>query len=126
MTTISKIAKRAPILASCDYFGTIERGMYKEHTLSNPKADYRTVFQPFAWNYIDAVNSLHEWIQENAWCIDEYPKCKFELFKMTNRLDKHGDYIRVRLYSITANKAKMLLFSDFKTALATQKLEKSW
>jgi hypothetical protein len=95
--------KEHPVfLADCDYIGYID-GTYKKHLLGNCSSD------TFGIDFAKAVNDLHEWIKEHSHLIEEYPKCKFNLYISDGSLDKYDDAIRKKVYTISARKAKKLL-----------------
>jgi hypothetical protein len=98
--------KERPIfIAFCDHFGVIDGIItYKDWCINN------VCGSTFATSFKDAVNYLHEWIEENRWCINEYPKCKFEIEIIDGTFNERLDeVIRKKVYSITANKSKKLL-----------------
>lgn len=107
MTTTDYIipTKNRPVFtAHCDYFGRIDGVItYKDWTIGDIGGD------TFATSFKDAVNYLHEWIEENKWCIEEYPKCKFIIEMIDGSLDKRRDIIYKNVYTISASKAKKLL-----------------
>ena len=52
---------------------------------------------------------MHKWIQDNPEFINEYPKSKFTIEAIDGSLRKDGDYASVKVYEITAAKAKKYL-----------------
>jgi len=87
--------------ACCDYIGNIG-GIYKDHLVGNCCSD------TFGLNYKDSINGLHEWILDNKSIIEEYPKCKFDLYLIDGTIE-HEQAKEVKVYSISARKAKKLL-----------------
>lgn len=102
--------KHMVFTASCNYFGSIERGLYKEWAIVYNEEGGQLIGDTFATSFTDAVNYLHEWIQENEWCVKDYPKCIFTIESINGKLDKHEEILRRKVYSISAAKAKRLLF----------------
>ena len=95
--------------ANCTAFGTIETGMYK-HWNVKKEGVINQVGATFACNFADAVNLLHEWIKENAEYVNEYPaKISFNIEVIDGSIDKYGDVNYLKVYSITAAKAKKYL-----------------
>lgn len=108
MTDSSKyiqISKSNPVfVAECDHFGTIERvGAYKPAIIED--------HMYFTWDikYTWAIVALHEWIQANYPILNEYPKAKFSIAIVDGSKDKHGEFTRKNVYSISSSKAKRLL-----------------
>lgn len=94
--------KENPVfLAECDYFGYID-GIYKRHLVGNCVSD------TFGIDFTKSVNDLHEWIKESE-AVTDYPKCKFNLYVKDGTLDKDGDSIMKKVYTISASKAKRFL-----------------
>lgn len=89
--------------ATCSYFGTIETNVYKNALIGN------TTTSVFACSYVEAITELHNWIETNWWCIDENPKCKFEIMMLDGSVDKYGEIERRAVYTISARKAGKLL-----------------
>jgi hypothetical protein len=95
--------KESPIfIATCDYFGRIEAGPYKDFEVGDCRG------RTFGTNYAKAVNDLHEWIKENSWAVCEYPKCKFTI-EMVDGSIEHDQYASQVVYTISAAKAKKFL-----------------
>ena len=84
--------------AECDYFGYIETGVYKDALMSN------TTTSVFEISFMGAVNELHKWIKENEYILNEYPKCKFNIYAVDGCNDKFGDYIMKKVYTISVKK----------------------
>ena len=97
--------KKNPVYtAECDYFGYIETEFYKDLFVNN------SYCSTFALNYKDAVNKLHEWIIDNKNILNEYPKCKFNISLVDGTIDKYNNKKEKKVYTISAIKAKKLLF----------------
>lgn len=90
--------------AHCDYFGYIELPTYKNTLVNN------CTISTFATSYASAIERLHEWIKENEWSLREHPKATYEISAIDGRVDKYGDAIRVKVYSISTAKAIKYLF----------------
>lgn len=99
-STITPTKKNPTFTASCTYFGAIENGSYKNTEVNNSTTD------TFAISFAEAVTELHNWIKLNDWAVLENPKCKFEIYSIDGTLDKWGETKRVKVYSISAAKAK--------------------
>lgn len=100
--------KKSPVFAAmCDHFGYIERGLYKEADIHN------SILSVFATSFADGVASLHEYLisDDGKWVVETYPKAKFELYAYDGTVDKYGDAKSVRVYSISASKAKKYITS---------------
>jgi hypothetical protein len=95
-------------VASCDYFGYIEESTWKDYLVETSRGD--SVGRTFALHYKQAVNRLHEWIQENPEVLASYPKCKFDILLVDGTYDKFDSAIQKKVYTISATKAKQLLF----------------
>lgn len=96
--------KKYPVyIAECDYFGYIETSYYKNSNVNG------SICSTFELRYKDAVNKLHEWIIEGKDILNEYPKCKFNIYLVDGTMDKYGTK-RKKVYTISAVKAKKLLF----------------
>ena len=93
--------KNPTFTASCDYFGYIERGLYK--STFAPKAN--CTVDTFALTYTEAVTELMKWISENAWIIEENPKCKFTIYMNTGAADRHGNIYMEPVFIISASRA---------------------
>ena len=63
----------------------------------------------FAISFANAVERLHEWICENNWAVQEYPKAVFGIEVIDGTLDRRGEIRRVEVYRISAGKAKKYL-----------------
>lgn len=101
--------KKSPVfVAQCDWFGFIEENLWKEYLVNTPDGGH--IGRTFAIRYHDAVNGLHEWIKENPETLKEYPKCKFDILLVDGSWDRHNDPVRKKVYTISAAKAKQLLF----------------
>ena len=101
--------KKNPIfIASCDYFGYIEESTCKEYLVNTP--DGGTIGRTFALHYKEAINRLHEWIQENPEVLKSYPKCKFTVSLVNGTYDRFNSPVQKKLYTLSASKAKQLLF----------------
>lgn len=97
--------KQNPVFqATCDYFGSIELPMYKNALIGN------TTTATFALDYIESVARLHEWLKENEWLMKENPKATYEIFSMDGSVDKYGEIVRFRVYSISTWKAKKFIW----------------
>lgn len=97
--------KKNPVYtAECDYFGYIETRFYKDLIVNN------SICSTFELNYKNAVNKLHEWIIDNKNVLNEYPKCKFNIELIDGTINKYNGTKRKKVYTISANKAKKLLF----------------
>ncbi len=95
--------KKNPVFtAECDWFGYVP-GIYKDHLAGN------CISPTFGLYFKDAVNALHEWIEENPETLTDYPKCRFTLCLVDGSLNKSGDSRRQKVYTISARKAKKLL-----------------
>ena len=101
---ITPTKKNILFKAECDYFGYIENTIYKDMLIGN------CVTSTFATSYIDAVNMLHEWIKENDWVKKEYPKAKFNIYSVDGSLDKNGERLDKKVYTISASKAKKFIW----------------
>lgn len=111
MTTQDYIrpTKKSPVfIAVCDWFGNIEEERYKDYEI---KTDgYWCVGSTFGISFRGSVNRLHEWIQDNPTVVKDYPKCKFEIYLLDGTVTKDKSN-QVKVYSISASKAKKLLLS---------------
>ena len=102
--------KQSPVfVATCDYFGYIEELRYKDYSIADEADNCQHVGRTFGIHFKDAVNRLHEWIQDNPHVIKEYPKCKFDIFLLDGSMDRYQTK-QVKVYTISARKAKQLLF----------------
>ena len=111
MTTQDYITptKESPIfVAECDWFGFIGGSLYKEYIVN--ENDGQSCGETFSLHFKDSVNRLHEWIENNENTLKEYPKCKFNIYMINGSLDKDGRKKYEKVYTITASKAKKLLF----------------
>ena len=97
--------KQRPVFAAVhDYFGYIERGFYKDSLVRSHLST------TFALSYADAVNALHEWIQQNPDNVLEYPKATMTIYSLDGRWDaKNSLPVRTKVYEIKASKAKKYL-----------------
>lgn len=96
--------KSNPIFkAECDYFGYIETNVYKDALMRNNTTSV------FEISFMDSVNELHKWIKENEYILNEYPKCKFNIYAVDGSCDKFGEYVMKKVYTISATKAKKYL-----------------
>lgn len=96
---------RPTFTADCDYFGYIERNVYKYTYVEKANCTVNT----WATSYRDAVNSLLEWIEENPHILEEYPKAKFNIDMYTGGVNKHGEMYRESVFQISAYRAKRVL-----------------
>ena len=100
-------SKLSPIfVAECDYFGFIEDSIYKDYMIEYD--DCQSIGRTFALYYKDAVNNLHEWLQNNSYILKEYPKAKFNIY-MVDGTSLRGQTTRIKVYTISAAKAINLL-----------------
>ena len=97
--TIIPTKENPTFIATCSNFGSIT-GQYKATEVNGCEMD------TFGINFVDTINDLHQWIKENQWCIEESPKCKFEIYAVDGSVDKHGEAKWSKLYTISASKAK--------------------
>ena len=102
--------KKSPVFtAENDWFGFIESSLWKQHLVEGPD-DLGSLGNTWATNYLDALRYLHEWIQENTFILDEYPKAKFTIRLVdgswNHKLNQKKEEI---VYTISARKAKRLL-----------------
>jgi hypothetical protein len=98
---ITPTTKNPTFTAVCDYFGSIERGIYAQ-TFSE-KAN--CCVDTFALSYEEAVTELMKWIKENAWCIKENPTCKFYIEMNTGAVDKFDEVYAEKVFIISAYRA---------------------
>lgn len=107
--------KQSPIfVATCDYFGYIEEKHYKDYLVeaqdSRTGQTIQLVGRTFATSYANAVNRLHEWIVEHPEVIKDYPKSKFDILLVDGSVDRFDSTNQEKVYTISARKAKRLLF----------------
>ena len=96
--------------AECDYFGFIECGAYKMHSVQSPNEEWETIGDTWAIGYHDAIVNLHEWIRDNPQVLKDYPKAKFHIRLVDGRWNQKLDQKREEtVYTISAKKAKRLL-----------------
>jgi hypothetical protein len=110
MTTADHITptKEDPVFnAYNDWFGFISNGLYKDYMVDT--GDCLSCGHTFGVRFAKAVNDLHQWITENEWVFAEYPKSKFGIEMIDGSLKK-GEVKYVKVYEISAAKAKKLLF----------------
>jgi len=101
--------KESPVfVAYNDYLGRIERSLYKEWEIK--EKDCWSCGTTFALRFTDAIVELHKWIQDNEAFINEYPKSNFYIEVVNGSIDKKGNVVHTKVYSITAKKAKQYLF----------------
>jgi len=105
---ITPTKDRPVFRAVCTYFGYIENRRYKRWEV--PSDNGTLCGDTFAVSYEDAISMLHEWIKENRSVLVDYPKASFELYVFYGKLDKYGESIIEKVYSISAKKAKKFLF----------------
>jgi len=95
--------KEKPVFkAECDFFGYID-GPYKDHIIGN------CVSNTFGVDFAMSINYLHKWIKDSD-AINNWPKCKFNLYVIDGSTDKYGDPVMKKVYTISASKAKKYLF----------------
>lgn len=102
--------KQSPVfVAECDYFGFIEEGFYKDYCIESNNCSHCGA--TFELHYTDAIISLHKWIKEHRYVLDEYPKCNFNIYLVDGTMNTKWDQQKeTKVYSISAKKAKQLLF----------------
>ena len=104
-----QIKKGSKVFIACnDYFGFFGSGIYKMWNVKNGENSHYG--ETFALNFKEAVNMLHEYIQENEYMIKEYPKTKYSIYMIDGTMNKYGEVNFKEVYSITTAKAKKLLF----------------
>lgn len=87
-----------------DYFGYIERGCYKDSLVKNHTTT------TFATSYADAVNALHEWIQQDPDKVVKCPKATMTIYSLDGSWDAKDDLpVRTKVYEIKASKARKYL-----------------
>ncbi len=110
MTTnvITPTKETRVFIAYCDHFGYINTEYYKDWEIRNGEGIICTG-GTFAISFANAVERLHEWICENNWAVQEYPKAVFGIEVIDGTLDRRGEIRRVEVYRISAGKAKKYL-----------------
>ena len=104
--------KQYPVFtAECDHFGFIEEPLYKSFLVEDNEGS-GSIGHTFALDFTNAIIRLHAWIKNNPHVVNEFPKCKFNLYLINGTIDKklcqrHEE----KVYSISAKKAKKLLLS---------------
>ncbi len=97
--------KESPVFtAHCDAWGYIETGMYKDAEMNN------CLVRVFALDYIDSINMLHEWIKKNKEGLLTYGNLNFDIHALNGDVNKSGDYISKKVYSISLSKVKKYIF----------------
>jgi len=103
-----KPTKQNPVfVAKNSYWGYIEQNVYKMWNVKNEQ--YNLVGCTFAVNYADAINNLHDWIIENKGILNEVPKCNFTIQCVDGTVNKFGEPVYKKVYTISASKAKKYL-----------------
>ena len=97
--------KENPVfVAHCSAFGNIEHKLYKQWLIKD------SCGVTFAIKYKDAVNRLHEWIEEKKGWLRTESNCKFEIFIIDGSFDETWSTpIYKKVYSISSRKALELL-----------------
>lgn len=106
MKATEKFYKETPFFtASCDHFGYIDRGQYKDVQV----LEDGLVMEPYSYDFTEAITALHNWIEKNL-DSDTKGKVKFEIRRIDGTIDKKwDDQIGEELvYSITASKARKI------------------
>ncbi len=101
--------KESPVfVAECDWFGFIE-GIYKDFLIETENVS--SCGQTFGIHYDKAITDLHTWIKENPKVLEDYPKCKFNLYLVDGSYDSKTDRRKEqKIYTISAKNAKRFLF----------------
>ncbi len=95
--------KERPVFVSINtYTGYKINGCYKDWELQTEKS--LRVGDTTALNLTDAIRETHEYIKENQEYIEEF--VKFEINMIDGSVDKWGDPIMVKCYSISMKQAK--------------------
>tara|TARA_R110000772_G_scaffold153261_1_gene264256 strand:- start:22797 stop:23138 length:342 start_codon:yes stop_codon:yes gene_type:complete len=102
-TTITPTKSNPVFIAENDYFGYIDPSMYKDGFCGNCS------FKIFAIYYASAINNIHQFIQLNDHLIQNFPKSKYNIYMIDGSLDKNGDTIYKKVYTISSAKAKKYL-----------------
>lgn len=102
-------SKQYPVFtATCEDFGTIEESIYKMWNIKK-EGVINQVGTTFALNYVDAINNLHEWIKENADYVKRLKNINFVINAIDGSLNKWGEVVETKVYSINSSKAKKYL-----------------
>ena len=91
-----RATKERPLfVAANNYFGYINRGLYKDCETLFPDGS-SSIVHTFATSYADAVESLHKWILDNEhqWLIDE-KHISFTIYSIDGSIDERRDEVKM-------------------------------
>ena len=100
-TYITPTKERPIFKCHNDYFGYIEQDFYKDFEIKNEQV--WIIGSTFATSLTDAIVRCHDFIKEHP---ETNPKSKFIIEMVDGSINKYGDVINKKCYSISMKQAK--------------------